>query len=234
MELVASPATASTIMRTAVAEKASKVMDVRMKVPAFSGQDSDWEEYRFKMKMMMAVLGMEAIVKEVESLSLAEILRREQEPQVREQSVFLYTLLVENCGGKASAVIRLDGNNSGFCSWARLCQEFAPQTAYRYTGLLTRLLSPKWSSDRSFITQLLGWERDVLEYEQQTNSTSPGNIRCAVIAKAAPAQVRQYLRFSPEDHTQDYQRLKDVLINFYKKGMIYQDTDVNLAALQSS
>ncbi|CAE8611618.1 unnamed protein product [Polarella glacialis] len=201
-----------TEMTRAFREVAGRMVDMRgvAKPPNFTGLETDWAEWKFRMEAILSLLGLddlaEAAVREgvdadARLLSDADELR----------SKMLYNLLVQLCSGKALSLVRTVRRADGLGSWAKLVREYEPSVAARHCAMLSSLLCPGFEDSKPFTEQLLEWERRITDYELVTKAMFPDAYKCAVISRWAPKRVREFLRVNTSDLTASYVELKRAL-----------------------
>ncbi|CAE8719240.1 unnamed protein product, partial [Polarella glacialis] len=199
-------------MTRAFREVAGRMVDMRgvAKPPNFTGLETDWAEWKFRMEAILSLLGLddlaEAAVREgvdadARLLSDADELR----------SKMLYNLLVQLCSGKALSLVRTVRRADGLGSWAKLVREYEPSVAARHCAMLSFLLCPGFEDSKPFTEQLLEWERRITDYELVTKAMFPDAYKCAVISRWAPKRVREFLRVNTSDLTASYGELKRAL-----------------------
>ncbi len=138
----------------------------------------------------------------------------------------LFTLIAEGAKGRVLAMVRLERQFSCLCTWSRMVREYAPREAYRFASLLAKLLSPRFRPDRPFLCQFLAWEKEAAAYELQARTKLPSDIKSAVIMSAAPPSFRQFLRFSSEDFSESFEKLRAAIMMFQRKSMVLgEETD---------
>ena len=149
----------------------------------FSGSDAGWPDWRFRFQVCCDLVDvgnvMRLAVMEQDPIPLACRLV----PQCRTRARFLYGLLVQVCAGRALALLRIVPNNNGLEAWRVMCRESEPKVAARTAAMLSAILSPTWMSSRSFLEQLLEWERQIGQYETTTLKVVDDETRCAVVAR---------------------------------------------------
>ncbi|CAE8737401.1 unnamed protein product, partial [Polarella glacialis] len=201
-----------TEMTRAFREVAGRMVDMRgvAKPPNFTGLETDWAEWKFRMEAILSLLGLddlaEAAVREgvdadARLLSDADELR----------SKMLYNLLVQLCSGKALSLVRTVRRADGLGSWAKLVRDYEPSVAARHCAKLSSLLCPGFEDSKPFTEQLLEWERRITDYELVTKAMFPDAYKCAVISRWAPKRVREFLRVNTSDLTASYVELKRAL-----------------------
>ena len=122
-----------------------KLFDMKkVQPPQFSGRPSDWQEFRFRLWILMEVVGIAALMKMAEDRgTLGEVTVEEQHETVQARSRLLYLLLSQSLGGKALTILRGVHHANGLEAWRRLTLEYEPRTVARSTAMLTGILTPK-------------------------------------------------------------------------------------------
>jgi hypothetical protein len=201
-----------TEMARAFREVAGRMVDMRgvAKPPNFTGLETDWAEWKFRMEAILSLLGLddlaEAAVREGVDAD-ARLMTDADELR----SKILYNLLVQLCSGKALSLVRTVRRADGLGSWAKLVREYEPSVAARHCAMLSSLLCPSLEDSKPFTEQLLEWERKITEYELVTKAAFPDAYKCAVISRWAPKRVREFLRVNTSDLTASYAELKRAL-----------------------
>ena len=110
-----------------------KLFDMRkVQPPQFSGRPSDWQEFRFRLWILMEVVGIAALMKLAEDRGVqGEITVEEQHETVQARSRLLYLLLSQSVGGKALTILRSVPHANGLESWRLLTLEYEPRTVAR-------------------------------------------------------------------------------------------------------
>ena len=202
-------------------ERAGRLLDIRTKPPEFSGESDAWPEYKFRMEMLMGMLGLKEsmanALKDPVAVTEAKI---QLSTELRAQSTLLYSLLSETCRGRAHVLVRIE--SEGFLAWRRLVGEYQPAKAYRYVNLLAKLLNPSFNIQEQFMPQLLRWEQELHEYEAQTGSKLDDGVKCAVVARHAPERIRTFLTMTYEDLSESFEKLKEALQQFHLRNLMYE------------
>ena len=219
VQVMPAASTAVTAASAGLIDRAAKVIDLRARPPQFSGDEKQWEEWRFKMETLLNLLNMKETLAQAVTLPMEELQRRLLEPEIQAQSSFLYNVLVEACKGKASAMIRLE--RDGLTAWRKLVEEFEPQRTFQQVAQLSKLLTPTWRADQPFLPQLQVWEQHISEYEVRSKTSIASNIKCAVVAQWSPEHVRNLLRYYPQDLSLDYGQLREVLVQQHLRARMY-------------
>ena len=138
----------------------------------------------------------------------------------------LYSVLAQYVVGIEWNVLRTLPVGKGFRSWQELCRRHEPRHPGRYCAQLTELLNPSWQcAGGSFLDKLKQWEKDWADYELATGETIPESLRCAVVLKHAPLEIRDVLRRSTMDVMASYATLKDVLEAYRIRSLAFQPKD---------
>ena len=211
------PRQGESVNEMSYAEIASKLIDLRGvgRPPTFSGKEEDWADFKFRMESAGSLLGLECVMEGPE---------KPLSPEETIKAKFLYNLLVQVCEGRGLLLIRQVRRADGAAAWRRLRMEYEPDVASRHCAVLAGLLSPQWSATGSFLDQLYAWERSVLDYEAATGVPLPDPVRCAVVQSWAPVPVREFLRLTPLELTQDYGQLRNALTQYAARGRVYDAT----------
>jgi hypothetical protein len=200
----------------------SRVVDMKacMKVPTFSGTASDWPDYQFKMRTIFDLLGISAMIAEALATSDEDFDRRAMAGTARGYDQVLYTMLVSGCKGRAAAVVRLLPFGAGFHAWRRILGEYEPAQASRHVAMLMGILDPAWKSQdtRTFSTDLLKWERQVMDYSTATLHGVRDEVKIAVVLKHAPNDVRSWLRGRESMRSNRYDDMRKDLMIYIAQG----------------
>lgn len=219
----AGPSTASSstpITASILMERASRMLDLKTRIPFFSGDEKGWGEFRFRLETSCKVLGLGQILDQAVAASFEQL--DALSAHGKECATFIFQLLIEVCKGAALDLVRPERGVNGMAAWKRLVEQYDPAVPYKFTARLATLLSPVWRSDQQYLPQLLAWEKSLLQYEADSHSVVPSEVRCAVIAKHAPFAVRQFLRLHPEDLARGYALLKHALMDYHQRGQVYR------------
>ena len=137
--------------------------------PQFSGKDSDWEEFRFRLESLAALLQLQepmrraAQASEIDLVSLADAWIP--------GAALLLNLLVQCCQGRALVILRMIRDSNGFLAWKRLVEEYEPTSTTRHNALLMDLMSPKFHHIDTLDQDLMKWEHQVSQSELATGSS---------------------------------------------------------------
>ena len=176
----------------------SRVVDMKacMKVPGFSGKATDWPDYQFKMRTIFDLLGISSMIDEAITTSDEAFVSRKMVGTARGYDKVLYTMLVSGCQGRAAAIVRLLPFGAGFHAWRKILGEYEPAQASRHVAMLMGILDPAWKAQgtQAFSTDLLKWERQVMDYTIATTHGVRDEVKIAVVLKHAPSDVRCWLR----------------------------------------
>ncbi|CAE8626466.1 unnamed protein product [Polarella glacialis] len=85
-------------------------------------------------------------------------------------SQVLHTVLVATTkdARRAAVLVRGVTDGNGFAAWRRLCREYQPDSAARYTAALCDLLRPPWSpreTAAAWLPHFHQWENQVADYQ---------------------------------------------------------------------
>ncbi len=76
--------------------------------------------------------------------------------------------------------------------------EMEPRVQTRMLGILTRLLSVKFTEEARILDDLVEWEKNVRIYEDQSKGAMTDNIRKAVIMQALSTEVKSQMQLKPQ------------------------------------
>ena len=201
---------------------AAKLVDLRgvAKPPVFSGKETEWADFRFRLESIAALLGCDRLMK-ISADMKEEPLHAMMLQKEVDTSHFLYNLFVQICGGRSLGIVRLCPDTNGLLAWQRLTREYEPDMASRYCAMLSALLTPEWTEARSFAEQLIEWERNISQYEMSTGYPMPDPFKCAVVTRWAPKAVREFLRVCPVDLASSWKSMKEALVTYQMRGRVY-------------
>ena len=114
-------------MAKAFREVAGRLVDMRgvAKPPNFTGLESDWAEWKFRMEAILSLLGLDDLADEaVRDTVNADARLMTDADEMR--SKMLYNLLVQLCSGKALSLVRTVRRADGLAAWAKLVREYEP------------------------------------------------------------------------------------------------------------
>ena len=144
----------------------------------------------------------------------------------------LYSLLVALVSGRALGIVRQVPEGHGLEAWRCLVRDYEPAVATRYCAVLAALLNPVWTDVGAFIEQLTGWERKVRQYEAMTGERLADTLKCAVVMAKAPSKVKEFLRISPEDHADNYEKLRGAIRTYLARGRQYTADGTGVGAME--
>jgi len=172
-----------------------KLFDMKkVQPPQFSGRPSDWQEFRFRLWILMEVVGIAAFMKMAEDRgTLGEVTVEEQHETVQARSRLLYLLLSQRLGGKALTILRGVHHANGLEAWRRLTLEYEPRIVARSTAMLTGILIPKWRDVAvgDFMEAILQWEKRVEDYDDVTGLPLGDAVKVAVVTQYVCPRAHQ-------------------------------------------
>ena len=152
-----------------------------------------------------------------------DVFEDQLETRLKAKSQVLYSVLAQYVVGDEWDILRTLPVGKGFRSWQELCRRHEPRHPGRYCAQLTELLNPPWQHvSGSFLDKLKQWEKDWADYELATGESIPESLRCAVVLKHAPMEIRDVLRRSTMDEMTSYATLKDVLETYRIRSLAFQ------------
>ena len=183
---------------------AGRLVDLRGvgRLPAFSGEEADWPEWRFRVENCADLIdmgdAMTMVVQEKQPIEFNRLLSK-----YAQRAELLYGVLLQVCSGRALSLLRLVGQRNGLEGWRQLVVEYEPATASRATAMLAALMTPTWGQ-RHFLDELLEWEKATEAYEAASGEAFGGNTRCAVVTRWAPDPVRDFLFMTADEAVKDW------------------------------
>eukprot|EP00972_Heterocapsa_arctica_P057913 8543973-Heterocapsa_arctica.AAC.1 len=206
------------------AEKANaaRLVDLRgvAQPPPFSGDDTQWYEWRFKFQAITSLLDLRDVMK-LAAAHPREIMEEELSKENTWKGRMLYSLLVTLVGGRGIGIVRQVPEGHGLEAWRRLVYEYEPPLATRFCAVLAALLTPTFTANTDFIDQLTDWERRVRNYEAMSGERMADTLKCAVVSSKAPIKIREFLRQSPVELTADYNQLRSAIRLYLARGRQY-------------
>ena len=191
-----------------------KLFDMRkVQPPQFSGRPSDWQEFRFRLWILMEVVGIAALMKLAEDRGAqGEITVEEQHETVQARSRLLYLLLSQSVGGKALTILRSVSHANGLEAWRLLTLEYEPRTVARSTAMLAGILTPKWNEVAAgdFMETILQWEKMVEDYNLVAGVPLGDAVKIAVLTQYAPPYIRKFIQLSPVEYV-GYTELREAV-----------------------
>ena len=191
-----------------------KLFDMKkVQPPQFSGRPSDWQEFRFRLWILMEVVGIATLMKMAEDRGTqGEVTVEEQHETVQMRSRLLYLLLSQSLGGKALTILRGVHHANGLEAWRRLTLEYEPRIVARSTAMLTGILTPKWSdvAASDFMEAILQWEKRLEDYNDVTGMPLGDAVKVAVVTQYFPAPIKKFLQLSPTEHV-GYAELREAV-----------------------
>ena len=186
------------------------------KCPDFLGQDGDWPNWKFRFESWF-VLAVAAQVDDAmrmlveAALAVGPMDESALRPEAQAASKLLYASLVNLCRGKALTIARRSPRGQGFELWRQLVQEYESAVGARTTAMLVGLLTPSWDSSRPFLEVLGEWELAIDEYESQAGDAISPTIRCAVVFKHCPPEIRRGLQTHIAGINGDWPRMRGII-----------------------
>jgi hypothetical protein len=108
-------------------------------------------------------------------------------------------------------------DKNGFAAWRRLCRDYQLDISMRYMAVHIVLMTPKWI-DWNWLSQFHQWENDLVCHELDSGDSIRDRTRVAVVARWAPAEIKDYIRRSPADVTASYSTLREAILNYIHKA----------------
>ena len=187
----------------------------------FAGGDPEWPDWRFRFESFMRMLGVGELMQRAAVWPRA-IGEDEMDPAENAHSSLIYDVLVQYVGGRAMSVLRAVKGANGAEAWRQIVREYEPKDASRYAAMLCGVMQPRWSGDvHVFELEIRAWEEQLRRYEDATAVRVPDEIRCATVAKYAPAEVKDFLKMVPTDILGDYELLRTRLLTFLQRGRAF-------------
>ena len=191
-----------------------KLFDMKkVQPPQFSGRPHDWQEFRFRLWILMEVVSIASLLKMAEDRGArGEVTVEEQHETVRARSRLLYLLLSQSFGGKAFTILRGVPHANGLEAWRLLTLEYEPRTVARSTAMLAGILTPRWSDVAAgdFTEAILQWEKRVEDYNEVARLPLGDAVKVAVVTQYAPAPIKKFLQLSPVEYT-GYAELREAV-----------------------
>ena len=191
----------------------SKLLDIRGlgKPPNFTGEESQFVEWKFRFEISMSLMGLADNMKTAEARN-TEITIEEMSEAALQKSKTLYAILAQVLSGKALALIRLVPNHNGFESWRLIAKEFQPDSNIRTSRMLSGALNPRFSQNlNQFGKELLEWELLVQRYDAQSGTPLQDHIKIAIMVGHSPPVIQQWLM-----HTEEFEFYSDLRIGILK------------------
>ena len=192
----------------------------------FSGNDNEWLNWKFKFEAWFVLaLGdldrdIDALLKGAEDHDGPVIMTDLSDGQAKAARV-LYAALVNLCRGKALTLARRCGRGEGFELWRRLCVEYQSSVGARTTAMLVGVLTPHWDDSRPFLDVLSEWELGIEDYEAQAQDLVSEAVKCAVVLKHAPPEVRKALQTHVAAIGSDYDKLRAIVRSMLTDAAAY-------------
>ena len=202
----------------------SKLVDLKGigRPPVFDGSPEKWPDFRFKFESMTSLIGMDRVMGECLRVGEADLEWDRMSREAQVCSKVLYNLLIQLTIGRALSLLKLVTQHHGVIGWKRLVEEYEPLNASRQMSMIVGILTPSWSNaSEPFLDQLMKWERRVQEYEVASGTQFPDSIKCAVVARWSPPNIKQLIRQSPTDVMSSYAGLKEILRVYVSRSQVF-------------
>ena len=179
---------------TLVTDVAMRMCDLKgvARPPQFSGKDLDWEEFRFRLESLAALLQLQEPMRRAAQASETDLVSLSD--AWIPGAALLFNLLVQCCQGRALVILRMIRNSNGFLAWKRLVEEYEPTSTTRHNALLMELVSPKFHYIDTLDQDLMksvrtGYRQQCLGFSQNCHSYSLGPTRASRVAQACSGNL---------------------------------------------
>ena len=114
-------------------QSAAKLVDMRgvAQPPPFTGDESAWQDWRFRFQTIMALLDMREVM-QLAAIHPREITENELSEENSWKGKMLYSFLVALVSGRALGIVRQVPEGHGLESWRCLVRDYEPAVATRY------------------------------------------------------------------------------------------------------
>ena len=185
--------------------------DIRLfeKPKVFSGTESEFGEFRFKLRAYLDVVDENFAAEMEEAEGHGGPIAVPAEEGTAKRGRALYALLAGLVSGRGMKILQSVVQRNGYEAWRRIVGEFAPRIVQRKLGALQRVLGAHLSLD-GIKEDLLQWEAAVREYEELEGTMSV-DMKIGVLIKALPAPLQQHMYLNAANFDGDYQGMRRVL-----------------------
>ncbi len=131
------------------AQQACRLVDLKglAKLPAFTGEDADYQEWKFRFMVVMGLMELDPQMREAEALP-TEVSWEKLSDIGRAQSRLVFSILAQVLQGRALNLLKLSSpllsRPHGFEAWRCLVREYEPRLGARSVAQLSALLAPSF------------------------------------------------------------------------------------------
>ena len=197
------------------------------KLPAFAGQDGEFEDWAFRARSTLAMLheDVDEYLATAE-LSPSAIWQGILTAEARVVSKAVFHHLSQVLTGRAGLLARTAERGNGFELWRRLHERWRLTASGATTALLVQFLSPFWEAvmraqDLSFPEVLEQWDLDCDRYEVRSGDRISFGTRLATAVRHGPAELAQELRREAAACDGDFDRFLGALRLFVATAAVY-------------
>ena len=92
----------------------------------------------------------------------------------------------------------------------------------RFCRKLSEILNPTWEHETGpFLDKLRRWQYEVNIYQGETGEQLSDRLKCAVVLRFAPLEVKDVLRRSPANIMDSFETLMEALESYRQRGMAF-------------
>ena len=163
------------------------------KPPVLEGKEDEYQDWSFVMRPYLGCVN----TKYRPALKLIDTLMEQDRNQMlnlgpdhEQLSTTLYRVLSMTTKGKALRIVQSIDEGAGYMAWWKLRMEMEPRVQTRMLGILTSLLSVRFTEESRILDDLAEWEKKTRVYEEQSKEMMTDNMQKAVIMQALPNEVK--------------------------------------------
>ena len=92
----------------------------------------------------------------------------------------------------------------------------------RFCRKLAEILNPTWEHEAGpFLDKLRKWQYEVNIYQGETSEQISDRLKCAVVLRFAPLEVKDVLRRSPANVMDNFENLMEALETYRQRGVAF-------------
>ena len=92
----------------------------------------------------------------------------------------------------------------------------------RFCRKLSEILNPTWEHETGpLLDKLRRWQYEVNIYQGETGEQLSDRLKCAVVLRFAPLEVKDVLRRSPANIMDSFETLMEALESYRQRGMAF-------------
>jgi hypothetical protein len=197
----------------------------------WDGKDGGFDDFTYKFSSWLGGLpgNVEDILAHAQTLKTSIVfgtLDDSQQVMAKAVSQALRALV----SGKALNIVKQCERGNGFECWRRLWSEYRPDVAGRKLSMLESIMEDKPAAGEDFGTWYYGWTERIRGTEQARGKPIDDDIKCAVILRRAPKELRDHLVLEASAIADNWEAMNAKITNWMTARKVFtpvMDTKTN-------